>query len=203
MASKTQFYGASSLDGFLATVDDRIDWLLQFGEAVPSYAPFIADVGAIVMGAATYEWLLRNHVKPDSATPQPWPHTQPTWVFTHRKNPPPGPHDADIRFVCGEVGPIHAEILRLVGEKNIWLVGGGELIGQFYDQGLLDELIVQITAVTLGAGKPLLPRAIHTPPLRLLSAQAFGSAFAEVRYAVPKQTPTVESALKAAEPGGI
>ncbi len=97
--SKTQFYGASSLDGFLATRDDGLDWLLQFGEAVPSYAPFIAQVGAIAMGAATYEWLLRNHVKPDSATPQPWPYTQPTWVFTHRKLPTRPA--ADIRFVRG------------------------------------------------------------------------------------------------------
>ena len=55
---KTQFYGASSLDGFLATRDDGIDWLLQFGDVPSSYAAFIAQVGAIAMGAATYEWLL-------------------------------------------------------------------------------------------------------------------------------------------------
>jgi len=186
MASKTQFYGASSLDGFLATRDDRLDWLLQFGEGVPSYAPFIAQVGAIVMGASTYAWLMRNNVEPDSANPQPWPYAQPTWVFTHRKDRHPTPRAADLRFVSGDVGPVHAEILRHVGTRNIWLVGGGELVGQFYDHGLLDELIVQITAVTLGAGKPLLPRAIHTPPLRLVSVQQYGDAFAELRYEVPK-----------------
>ncbi|HEY0966073.1 MAG TPA: dihydrofolate reductase family protein [Opitutaceae bacterium] len=185
MTSKTQFYGASSLDGFLATPDDRIDWLLQFGEAVPSYAPFMAQVGAVVMGAATYEWLMRNHVKPDSPSPQPWPYTQPTWVFTHRSLP--RVDGADVHFVQGAVGPIHAEMLHHVNGKNIWVVGGGELVGQFCDAGLLDELIVQVTAVTLGAGKPLLPRAIHTPPLRLVSVQQFGQAFAELRYEVPKR----------------
>lgn len=184
MMSKTQFYGASSLDGFLATRDDGLDWLLQFGEAVPSYAPFIAQVGAIAMGAATYEWLLQNHVKPYSASPQPWPYTQPTWVFSHR--PLPRVDGADIRFVQGAVGPVHAEMLHHVNGKSIWVVGGGELVGQFWDAGLLDELIVQVTAVTLGAGKPRLPRAIHTPPLRLVSVQQFGDAFAELRYEVPQ-----------------
>jgi dihydrofolate reductase len=184
MISRTQFYGASSLDGFIATPDDRLDWLLQFGDTAPSYAPFIAQVGAIAMGAATYEWLLRNHVRPDSGSPQPWPYTQPVWVFTHRTLP--ACENADIRFVRGAVAPVHAEMERVAAGKNIWLVGGGELVGQFWDRGLLDELIVQVTAVTLGWGKPLLPRAIHSPPLRLVSVEQVGNAFAELRYEVPR-----------------
>src|SRR5690349_5657550 len=109
MNPKTQFYGASSLDGFLATADDRIDWLLQFGDVAPTYAPFIAQVGAIAMGAATYEWLINDHVRPDSATPQAWPYAQPTWVFTHRKLIAPA--HADIQFVADDVGAVHAEML--------------------------------------------------------------------------------------------
>ena len=186
--SKTQFYGASSLDGFLATQDDSIDWLLQFGDIAPSYAGFISQVGAIAMGASTYQWLIDNHVRPNSPQQQPWPYGQPTWVFTHRKLAVvPG---ATIRFVCGDVQPVHAAMMKEAGGKNIWLVGGGELVGQFWDQGLLDELIVQITSVTLGAGKPLLPRSIHTPPLRLVSVQQFGDAFAELRYEVRKSHST-------------
>lgn len=182
-APKTQFYGAASLDGFLSTVDDNIDWLLQFSDSPPSYASFIAQIGAIAMGAATYEWVLRNHVQPGSPQPQPWPYEQPTWVFTHRQLPEiPG---ADIRFVQGDVGPVHAAMSARAGDKNLWLVGGGELVGQFWDRGLLDELIVQITPVTLGAGKPLLPRSIRAPALKLVSVQQFG-AFAELRYEVPK-----------------
>jgi dihydrofolate reductase len=73
--------------------------------------------------------------------------------------------------------------------KNIWIVGGGELVGQFYDAGLLDELIVQVGSVTLGAGKPLLPRQIAFPPLRLTSARAIGPGFAELRYDVPARKP--------------
>ena len=79
---------------------------------------------------------------------------------------------------------MHEQMAAAAGERNIWLVGGGELVGQFYDHGVLDELIVQVTPVTLGSGAPLLPRAITTPPLRLVSIAALGEAFAELRYQV-------------------
>lgn len=77
---------------------------------------------------------------------------------------------------------------RVAGDRNIWLVGGGELVGQFHDAGLLDELILQVGSVTLGDGKPLLPRAIVQPPLRLRSARMMGDGFVELRYAVPRAT---------------
>ena len=66
------------------------------------------------------------------------------------------------------------------------LVGGGELVGQFYDAGLLDELIVQVGSVTLGSGKPLLPRRTTSPSLILESVRAIGPGFAELRYRVPR-----------------
>jgi dihydrofolate reductase len=62
-------------------------------------------------------------------------------------------------------------------------VGGGDLAGQFYDAGLLDELIIQIAPVTLGKGMPVFPRRITSPPLRLVSSKAYG-VFVEVRYGV-------------------
>jgi dihydrofolate reductase len=68
--------------------------------------------------------------------------------------------------------------------KNIWLMGGGELVGQFHDAGLLDELVVQVTPVTLGGGAPFLPRVITRPPLRLISATTLADTFAELRYEV-------------------
>ena len=74
------------------------------------------------------------------------------------------------------------------GTKNVWLVGGGDLVGQFHDAGLLDEVIVQVGSVTLGKGKPLLPRFIAFPPLQLVSARAIGPGFAELRYKVPARS---------------
>jgi len=179
----TQYFTATSLDGFIATADDSLEWLFQLGDpAETSYPDFIAEVGAAAMGSATYEWLLRHIVGPDATDPQPWPYETPSWVFTTRDLPSvPG---ADIRFVSGDVRPVHAEMVEAAKGKNVWLIGGGELVGQFHDAGLLDEIILQIGSVTLGAGKPLLPRAIVTPPLQLASARAIGTGFIEARYLV-------------------
>ena len=181
---KTQYYTASSLDGFIAGPNDSLDWLFPLGElAETSYPAFVKDVGALAMGSATYEWMLRHAVGPEAERPEPWPYQQPTWVFTSRTLPPvPG---ADIRFVRGDVRPVHRAMVEAAGGKNVWIVVGGELVGQFYDAGLLDELYVQVGSVTLGAGKPLLPRAITMPPLRLVSARAVGTGFAELHYEVP------------------
>ena len=178
-------YGcAMSLDGFIAGPNDSLDWLFPLGDVEEtSYPTFIREVGALAMGSATYEWMLRHAVGPDAARPEPWPYRQPTWVFTSRTLPPvPG---ADIRFVRGDVRPVHRAMVEAAAGKNVWIVGGGELAGQFYDHGLLDELFVQVGSVTLGAGKPLLPRAITSPPLRLISVRAVGTGFAELRYEVP------------------
>ncbi|MEO6525240.1 MAG: dihydrofolate reductase family protein [Gemmatimonadaceae bacterium] len=185
---KTQFYAASSLDGFIAGPGDSLDWLFPLGDiADTSYPQFIREVGAIAMGSATYEWMLRHLIGPEADHPEPWPYEQPTWVFSSRTLP--GIPGADIRFVRGDVRPVHDAMRQAAGDKNVWLVGGGELVGQFHDHGLLDELFVQIGSVTLGAGKPLLPRAIVSPPLRLLSVRAVGTGFAELHYEVPRRSP--------------
>jgi dihydrofolate reductase len=182
---KTQYFTASSLDGFIAGPSDSLDWLFSLGDiAETSYPAFIEDVGALAMGSATYEWMLRHVVGPDADHPQPWPYRQPTWVFTSRTLP--GVPGADIRFARGDVRPVHRTMVAAANGANLWIVGGGELVGQFHDAGLLDELFVQIGSVTLGAGKPLLPRAITNPPLRLLSVRAVGTGFAELHYAVQR-----------------
>lgn len=182
---KTQYYTASSLDGFIATTDDSLDWLFPLGDiADTSYPDFIRDVGALAMGSTTYEWMLRNVLAPDAPQAGPWPYSQPTWVFTTRTLP--GVAGADIRFARGDIRPVHAEMARAAAGKNVWVVGGGEFVGQFHDAGLLDEIIVQVGSVTLGAGKPLLPRAITSPPLRLVSVRDMGPGFAELRYEVPR-----------------
>jgi len=91
-----------------------------------------------------------------------------------------------MRFVKGDVRPVHAEMRKAAGSKNIWIMGGGDLAGQFLDAGLLDEIIVQIGSVTLRKGKPLFPRRVTSPPLRLLSVRQVGTGFAELCYEVPR-----------------
>lgn len=185
--TRTQYYTAATLDGFIADPNHSLDWLFQFGvQETEDFPGFLRDVGAVAMGSSTYQWIL------DHGQAQPWPYTQPVWVFTTRSlRPVPG---ADIRFVRGDVAPVHQAMRSAAAGKNIWLVGGGDLVGQFHDRGFLDEIIVTIAPVTLGAGKPLLPRAITTPPLRLIDTRVLGP-FVQLRYAVttssaPQARPT-------------
>lgn len=183
---RTQYYTAASLDGFIATEDDSLEWLFPLGDInETSYPEFIIGVGALAMGSSTYEWMLRHVAKLDSDSPGEWPYERPAWVFSSRELP--GIPGADIRFVNGDVGPVHEMMRAEAGDKNIWIVGGGGLVGQFHDAGLLDEIIVQVGSVTLGSGKPLLPRAIISPSLRLVSVAKMGEGFAELRYEVPKR----------------
>jgi dihydrofolate reductase len=183
---KTQYYTATSLDGFIATEDHSLEWLFQLGDVNDtSYPAFIKEVGALAMGSSTYEWMLRHVVKLGTGADAGWPYTQPTWVFSSRSLPTvPG---ALLLFVRGDVQRVHQQMRQAAGGRNIWLVGGGDLVGQFYDAGLLDEIIVQVGSVTLGQGKPLLPRRIAFPPLSLTSARMIGPGFAELRYDVPRK----------------
>jgi dihydrofolate reductase len=186
---RTQYYTATSLDGFIATEDDSLDWLFPLGDVnETSYPAFIAQVGALVMGSATYEWMLRHADKVAAEAGSPWPYEQPAWIFSRRVLP--SIEGASTRFVQGDVRPVHAEMRMAAGSKNIWIVGGGDLVGQFRDAGLLDEVIVQVASVTLGKGKPLLPRRITNPPLRLISVRQVGAGFAELRYEVPREEET-------------
>ena len=184
---KTIYYTASSLDGYIADAHHSLDWLFQFSDAPGgSYEELIKTVGAIAMGASTYEWLLKHEILADPDHPKPWPYSQPTWVFSHRvQRELPG---VDIRFVSGDVVAVHRDMTAAAKGGDIWVVGGGDLVGQFHDSALLDEIIVTFAAVTLGAGAPLLPRRITTPPLRLLSATQYGP-YAELRYEVQRVRP--------------
>ncbi|MET4783544.1 dihydrofolate reductase family protein [Glaciihabitans sp. UYNi722] len=178
----TQYYTATSLDGYLADAENSLDWLLQFGDGSgDAYEQFIADVGAVVMGSTTYEWILNQQVLEDPDHPTAWVYLQPTWVFSSREQRVV--EGADIRFVRGDVAAVHADMAAVAVGKNIWIVGGGDLAGQFHDRGLLDELIIWVAPVTLGSGAPLLPRSIVTPPMTLTSVSMEGP-FAQLRYAV-------------------
>src|SRR4051812_22721397 len=176
----TQYFTASSLDGFIADPDNSLSWLVtrEVDASGPmGYARFIESVGAFAMGATSYLWILSNDVGEDGAPA--WRYEIPCWVFTHRDLPRV---EADVRFVQGPVQPVHAEMVDAAGGRNVWVVGGGDLAGQFADAGLLDEVWVQYAPVMLGGGAPLLPRRLE---LRLEEV-ARNADFACARYSVPR-----------------
>jgi dihydrofolate reductase len=175
--TKTVYWTATSLDGYIADPQDSLDWLFVQDidrEGPMNYDAFIAGVGALVMGATTYEWLRARIV----AGTETWPYKIPTVVLTHRDLP--AVDGADVRFAAGDVATVHAELVEAAGGRDVWVVGGGDLAGQFADAGLLDELVVSVAPVTLGAGRPLFPRRYA---LRL-EELARNGAFASARYTV-------------------
>src|SRR6185437_10736451 len=107
----------------------------------------------------TYRWILGHEFADRPPEQWTWPYDVPGWVFTHRQLPVvPG---APIEFTSAAVTEVHQQMAAAAGDRNLWIVGGGDLAGQFADAGLLDEVIVSIAPVTLGAGAPLLPRRIE------------------------------------------
>ncbi|GMU66649.1 MAG: dihydrofolate reductase [Acidobacteriota bacterium] len=139
---KTQYYTATSLDGFIATEEDSLKWLFPLGDVgATGYPEFIAGVGALAMGSTTYEWVMRNSEQVIATVGSAWPYSQPTWVFTSRKLP--RIEGADPRFVQGDVRAVFPEMRAAAGGKNLWFVGGGDLAGRFHDAGPVDEAILE------------------------------------------------------------
>ncbi|MHA7221948.1 dihydrofolate reductase family protein [Arthrobacter sp. RHLT1-20] len=175
--STLQYFVASSLDGFIATAEDQLDWLLQFdgfAGGKESYDAFMADVGCIVMGGETYAWLMEHE-------PGNWPYPDtPCWVFTHHELP--APKGSNVTFVRGPVSEFVQDLRDNAAGRNVWIVGGGVLAAQFADAGLLDELIISIIPVVLGSGKAVLPMARPTAPLELVSSHTMGRGIMELRY---------------------
>jgi dihydrofolate reductase len=184
----TQYYTATTLDGFIADRENSLDWLFEVERgrgADDAYGRFFADVGAMAMGRTTYEWVLEHERLLESPEKwRGWYGDTPCWVFTHADALPAVP-GAALTFVRGDVEPVHEAMTSAAGDKNIWLVGGGDLVGQFADRHLLDEILVGIAPVTLGAGAPLLPRRLTAAELELVEAARDGQ-FARLRYRVRK-----------------
>jgi dihydrofolate reductase len=179
--SLTQYYTATTLDGFIADSGNSLDWLFtrKREDAGPmNYDEIMAGVGAMAMGSTTYEWILEHEFAGQDPMEWRWPYDAPCWVFTHRQLPVIP--NAPIEFTSADVAAVHGAMSGAAGGRNVWIVGGGDLAGQFAAAGLLDEVIVMIAPVTLGAGAPLLPRHVE---LRLEDVGRNGD-FACARYAV-------------------
>jgi dihydrofolate reductase len=180
--ARTVYYVASSLDGFIADENDKLEWLFQFNDAEGvegTYKEFIAGVGALVMGSETYKFIL------DAGGADAWEYGDtPTWVFTHHELP--GIPGADITFVRGDITVFHENIVADAGDRDIWVMGGGKLAAQYLDAGLLDELIVTYIPVIVGRGKQLLPAATTTAPAELTASRTLGAGMVENRYTLAK-----------------
>lgn len=191
----TIYYCASSLDGYIAEADDSLDWLTGYqgsfddesAEPNPTgeggaYEDFYAGVRALVMGFATYEWLL-DHL--DLAGGGEWPYRgKPCWVLSSRELRPFEGEGVDVRIVDASVGELYDELAAAAGDGAIWVVGGGGVAAQFAEAGRLDEVHVTVVPVVLGAGKPLFERRLPAPAMQLTGTRAFKNGMVELRYEI-------------------
>ena len=170
---KVQYYTACTLDGFIADENDSLDWLFAapHSEDDTFWEEWFPTVGGLVWGATTYE----GHIERSGLGADSWREYfghRPNWIFSHHALPLVP--EIDLRIVEGDVRSVHAEASAELGDNSLWLVGGGDLVGQFYDAGLLDEIIVAYAPVTLGKGAPVLPRRITSERLSFRSADLIG-----------------------------
>jgi dihydrofolate reductase len=188
--SRTQYYCAMSLDGYIAESDDTLAWLMEYegsfeGEGAEpggrgGYERFYEGVGALVMGSATYEFILRE----PAAGPE-WPYKgKPSWILSSRELPQPDGEDVDAWIVDAKVPELHDEMIAAAGDRNLWVVGGGNVASQFANEGLLDDVLVTVVPVVLGEGKPLFDRRVPGGPMQLTGTTTFDSGMVELRYEI-------------------
>jgi dihydrofolate reductase len=184
--SLVRYYAAQTLDGYIAEADDSIDWLTGYegtyegadsDEGQAGYDAFYEGIGALVMGSVTYEWVLA-HIKG-------WPYGgKPTWVLSTRELEQPEGADLDVRVVDAEVSDLIDELRTAAAERDIWIVGGGNVASQFADAGLLDRVEVTLVPVVLGQGKPLFDRRLRGGTMQLLEARTFSSGMVGLSYEI-------------------
>lgn len=184
--SVVRYYAAQTLDGYIAGSDDSIDWLTGYegsfegadsdaGQA--GYDEFYEEIGALVMGSATYEWILENA--------RGWPYAgKPTWVLSSRELAQPEGEDVGVRIVDAEVTELIDDLREAAGDRDIWIVGGGPVASQFADYGLLDRVEVTVVPVALGEGKSLFDRPLPGGSMQLLRARTFSSGMVGLSYEV-------------------
>ena len=164
---------AASADGYIARPNGDLEWLtsLPAPEGFYGMVAFEQSIDTKVLGRKTYEESLRLGEKFDA--------TQRTVVFSRQAPPadvPPG-----VEFVSGAIGPFVSR-LREESGKNVWLMGGGELIAAFLDEDAIDEFVVSVVPVFIGDGIPLIARRHRHVPLTLRSVERFDDGLVQLHY---------------------
>lgn len=161
---------ARSVDGYIATDDDSLDWLMAAGAEGEDYGfeSFLSGIDVVAMGRSTYEFIKDFPELPYG--------DRPVHVFTTKDAAPRDgfefyartPQEAVTRWAEQGVGAVYLD--------------GGSLISQFLDAGLVDEMTLTTVPLLLGSGKPLFHRIATSTPLRLVDSQVFESGMVNLRY---------------------
>ena len=166
---------AVSADGYIAGPDGDLEWLTSRPKPKGFYGieDFVKSIDTMVFGRKTYDVSRRLGAKFASKDR--------TVVFS--RNPAPAEAPSGVSFTSEPVGSF---VSRLRGEpgKDVWLMGGGDLIASFLDANAIDEFVLSVVPVFIGDGIPLIARRHRHAPLHLLSTERFEDGLVQLRYAV-------------------
>ena len=162
---------ASSLDGYIAEKDESLEWLFKVeGEGDNGFAEFYETVDTVLMGKRTYDWVMKQDI-------QEFPYkNKECYVFTRSSVK----DTENVRFVNDDVTNFVHKLKDQEG-KNIWIVGGGELLHSFVQEELVDEFIITVAPTIIGKGIPLFREGDYQLELSLKGVRNFNQ-FVELHY---------------------
>lgn len=164
-------YIATSLDGYIATEDDSLEWLFQVeGEGDAGYTEFMETIDAVVMGRRTYDWVMEaeNGEYPYQGLA--------SYVFSSATDK----EEPFVTFTNQNIASFAADLKAQPG-KNIWVIGGSKLLDGFVKEDLIDEWVISIAPTLIGKGIPLFQKNDVEIPLKLKSVKSYGQ-FAQLHY---------------------
>lgn len=161
---KISCYIAASLDGYIATKDDSLDWLFKVeNDGDAGYAEYMSRIDTVVMGRRTYDWVMAQENGE-------FPYTeQDCYVFTSSRTG----EDDFVKFIDENVAAF-ASRLRQEPGKDIWVVGGSGLLHAFLQERLIDEFIISIAPTLIGEGIPLFQELSFEQEFTLKSTKQYG-----------------------------
>ena len=166
---------ATSADGYVARSDGNLDWLTRRPAPKGFYGlpKFSRSVDAKILGRKTFDLSVKMGASFSADDVH--------YVFSRR--PPPRSVPAGVQFVTEPIRAFAEHLCKQAG-KNIWMMGGGEIIGSFLDENAIDEFITTIVPTFIGEGIPLIASRQREVPLRLLSVQRFPDGVVQLHYEV-------------------
>lgn len=164
-----------SLDGYIARKDGGLDWL----ESLPNpnkldygYSHFYEGIDTVIMGRTTYDHILGFDV--------PWPYASCTsYIATRDQEFQP---DTPKTHRLGNDLVTATQKLIQEDGKDIWLVGGGQLVAKYLNEALLDEMLIFITPVIIGEGIPLFPTPLKETRFNLQSVEQYETGMVLLHY---------------------
>lgn len=173
--NKIRLYIATTLDGYIARENGDLDWLMSFpnpNKIDYGYAAFYNEISTVIMGRSTYEEILGFDIE--------WPYGNcETYVISS---------DSELAIstentkVLSDLSIENVKAIKKAANKDLWLVGGGKVISEFLNLGLVDEMLLTLIPVVLGKGISLFPNQPKETHFTLQSAQTFETGAVNLTY---------------------